>query len=103
MKITGLRSFMSRDGDRPCVFVAVDTDEGITGRGACCDHGPDRALPPLLDHVRDPYMPSDGYLDLRPDRPGLGVEIDEDDLMTDRDSHWECKLPIRRDGSTGYT
>ncbi|MBY6048910.1 mandelate racemase/muconate lactonizing enzyme family protein [Vannielia litorea] len=51
MKITGLRSFMSRDGNRPRVIVAVDTDEGITGWGECYNHGPDRALPPLLDYL----------------------------------------------------
>ena len=27
---------------------------------------------------RDPYLPKDGYLELRPDRPGWGVEMDED-------------------------
>lgn len=51
MKITGLRSFMTRDRDRPRVIVAVDTDEGITGWGECYNHGPDRALPPLLDYL----------------------------------------------------
>ena len=39
MKITGLRSFMSRDGNRPRVLVALDTDEGITGWGECYNHG----------------------------------------------------------------
>jgi galactonate dehydratase len=48
-------------------------------------------------------MPVDGYLELRPDRPGWGVEIDEDFLKTDRYIHWERKLPIRPDGSTAYT
>lgn len=51
MKISGLRSFMSRDGNRPRVIVAVDTTEGITGWGECYNHGPDRALPPLLDYL----------------------------------------------------
>lgn len=51
MKITGLRSFMSRDGNRPRVIVAIDTDEGITGWGECYNHGPDRALPPLLEYL----------------------------------------------------
>jgi len=51
MKITGLRSFMSRDGNRPRVLVAIDTDDGITGWGECYNHGPDRALPPLLDYL----------------------------------------------------
>lgn len=50
MKITGLRSFMSRDGNRPRVVVAIDTDEGITGWGECYNHGPDRALAPTLDY-----------------------------------------------------
>lgn len=51
MKIIGLRSFMSCDRDRPRVLVALDTDEGITGWGECYNHGPDRALPPLLDYL----------------------------------------------------
>lgn len=53
-------------------------------------------------YVLDPYLPKDGYLDLRPDRPGWGVEIDEAWLATDRYIHWERKLPVRPDGSTGY-
>ena len=32
----------------------------------------------------DPYLPEDGYLELRPDRPGWGVEIDEDVLAQRR-------------------
>ena len=51
MKITRLRSFMTRDRDRPRVVVALDTDDGITGWGECYDHGPDRALPPLLEYL----------------------------------------------------
>lgn len=50
MRITGLRSFMTRDKDRPRVIVAIDTNEGITGWGECYNHGPDRALPPILDY-----------------------------------------------------
>ena len=59
-------------------------------------------LPDEAPYVSDPYLPKDGYLELRPDRPGWGVEIDEDWLATDRYIHWERKLPIRPDGSTGY-
>ena len=55
------------------------------------------------DYVLDPYFPVDGHLELRPDRPGWGVEIDEEYLKTDRYIHWERKLPMRPDGSTGYT
>ena len=51
----------------------------------------------------DPYLPKDGYLELRPDRPGWGLEIDERALQTDDYVHWERKLPLRPDGSTGYT
>jgi len=54
-------------------------------------------------YVQDPYMPVDGHLELRPDRPGWGVEIDEAYLATDRYIHWDRKLPVRPDGSTGYT
>lgn len=51
MKITALNAFMTRDRDRPRVLVRVDTDEGISGWGECYNHGPDRALPPLLDYL----------------------------------------------------
>ncbi len=53
-------------------------------------------------YVKDPYLPVDGHLELRSDRPGWGVEIDEDYLKTDRYLHWERKLPLRPDGSTSY-
>jgi galactonate dehydratase len=51
MKIERLRAFMTRDKDRPRVLVAIDTDDGITGWGECYNHGPDRALPPILDYL----------------------------------------------------
>jgi galactonate dehydratase len=51
MKIDRLRSFMSRDKDRPRVVVAIDTDDGLTGWGECYNHGPDKALPPVLDYL----------------------------------------------------
>ena len=35
MKIDRLRTFMSRDKDRPRMIVAVDTSDGITGWGEC--------------------------------------------------------------------
>jgi galactonate dehydratase len=60
-------------------------------------------LPDGAPWVKDPYLPEDGYLELRPDRPGWGVEIDEEMLKKDDYVHWERKLPLRPDGSTGYT
>ena len=53
MKIDRLRAFMSRDKDRPRVLVAIDTDDGLTGWGECYNHGPDKALLPLLDYLFD--------------------------------------------------
>ena len=53
MRIDRLRAFMTRDGGRPRVIVAIDTDAGITGWGECYNHGPDRALPPLLDYLAE--------------------------------------------------
>lgn len=48
-----MRVFMTRDKDRPRVVVALDTDDGLTGWGECYNHGPDKALPPLLDYLMD--------------------------------------------------
>jgi galactonate dehydratase len=53
-------------------------------------------------YVKDPYLPRDGHLELRPDRPGWGVEIDERLLGTEDYVHWERKVPIKPDGSSGY-
>jgi len=59
-------------------------------------------LPDGAPYVKDPYLPKDGYLDLRPDRPGWGVEIDEEVLKKDGYIHWERKVPFRPDGSSAY-
>jgi len=50
-KIDRMRVFMTRDKDRPRVIVALDTDDGLTGWGECYNHGPDKALPPILDYL----------------------------------------------------
>lgn len=50
MRISGLRTFVQRVGNRPRVLVRVDTDEGVSGWGEAYNHGPDLALPPLLDY-----------------------------------------------------
>lgn len=53
-------------------------------------------------YVADPYLPKDGYLELRPDRPGWGVEIDEEALQDDGYVHWQRKVPRRPDGSYAF-
>jgi len=52
--------------------------------------------------VDEPYLPVDGYLELRPDRPGLGVEVNEDAISDNEYIHWQRTCPVRPDGSTGY-
>ena len=59
-------------------------------------------LPTNAPYVKDPYLPEGGYLQLRPNRAGWGVEIDEDVLQKDGYVHWERKLPVKPDGSFGY-
>ncbi len=53
------------------------------------------------DWVDDPYLPKDGYIEIR-DRPGLGIEVNEDALQEDEFHHWQRTCPVRPDGSTGY-
>jgi galactonate dehydratase len=50
----------------------------------------------------DPYLPVDGHLELRPDRPGWGITIDEAALAEDDYVHWERNLPTRPDGSLAF-
>jgi galactonate dehydratase len=51
--------------------------------------------------VDDPYLPIDGYLELR-DRPGLGIDIDEEAMNRAHYQHWQRTCPVRPDGATGY-
>jgi galactonate dehydratase len=53
-------------------------------------------------YVIDPYLPKDGYLELRPDRPGWGVEIDEAHLASSDYVRWERRVPRRPDGSIAF-
>jgi len=51
--------------------------------------------------LKDPYLPMDGHLELRPDRSGRGVEMDEELLGTEECVQWGRKLPVKSDGSIG--
>jgi galactonate dehydratase len=59
-------------------------------------------LPGDNQWLDEPYLPKDGYLELRSDRPGLGVEVDEKLVSQDAYLHWQRTCPVRPDGSTGY-
>lgn len=59
-------------------------------------------LPHQAPYIKDPYLPKDGYLELRPDRAGWGVEVDEDLIKTPVITHWQRKFARRPDGSTAY-
>jgi galactonate dehydratase len=51
MRIDRLETFLQRVGDRPRVLVKITTDDGIVGWSEVYNHGPDLALPPLLDYL----------------------------------------------------
>lgn len=50
----------------------------------------------------DPYMPTDGHLELRDDRPGWGVTIDEEALRNSDTTVWTRALHVRPDGSWAW-
>lgn len=54
------------------------------------------------DWVDDPYLPREGFLDLRPDRPGWGLQVNEAAIGDNEYHHWQRTCPVRPDGSTGY-
>jgi galactonate dehydratase len=51
--------------------------------------------------VPNPYLPKDGYLELR-DTPGLGIEVNEEAEKDSAYIHWQRTAPVRPDGATGY-
>ena len=51
MKITALKTYMQRVDRRPRLLVKIETDEGISGWGEAYNHGPDKALVPLLEYM----------------------------------------------------
>lgn len=55
----------------------------------------------LNDWVDDPYLPQDGFLELR-DKPGFGIKINERAITGNPYVHWQRTAPHRPDGSTGY-
>ena len=69
MKITGIDTFVVDAGWRPWQFIAVRTDEGITGYGECSDG-------------RNPYGVTGAVTDLEP------VLIGEDPLAVER-RYWD--------------
>ena len=51
MKITAIKTLMTRDGNRPRALVKVETDEGLHGWGEAYNHGPDLAIKPIVDYI----------------------------------------------------
>ena len=51
MKITAIKTFMTREGHRSRALCKVETDEGIYGWGECYSPGPDLAIEPTLDYI----------------------------------------------------
>ncbi len=51
--------------------------------------------------IIDPYLPVDGYLQLR-NTPGLGIDVDEEVVKDNEVVHWQRTCYVRPDGSTGY-
>ncbi|NUJ86763.1 mandelate racemase/muconate lactonizing enzyme family protein [Plantibacter sp. MCCC 1A11337] len=58
--------------------------------------------PDPVSWCHDPYEPVDGHLELRPERPGWGIEIDLAALANDDWVHWQRRVPVKPDGSTAW-
>ena len=46
MKITAIKTFVARFGNRPRALIKVETDEGIHGWGEAYSTGPDLSVKP---------------------------------------------------------
>ena len=57
-------------------------------------------LPTGVDWLDEPYLPKDGFLELR-DKPGWGVDVVEE-AIDGSYIHWQRTCPVRPDGATDY-
>ena len=78
------------------------TAHNVHFAAACSNFSILEYKPETTSWCPDPYEPVDGHLELRPDRPGWGVTIDEDALAEDDYVHWERRVPVRPDGSLAF-
>jgi len=53
---------------------------------------------PRKDLVQEPYKMVDGYLEL-PDKPGIGIELNEDYYEAHPYKPWRRSRPIKPDGA----
>ena len=51
MKITAIKTFMTRWGSRPRGLIKVETDEGLYGWGEAYSVGPDLSVAPIADYI----------------------------------------------------
>ena len=59
MKITDINTFHANDGQRNCIFLEIETDEGITGVGEAYSIGPDRSVISMLDEMKPWFIGQD--------------------------------------------
>ncbi len=57
--------------------------------------------PPRRDLLKEPLQVKDGYLVL-PDKPGLGIELNEEAFPSYPFRRWHRGFPINRDGSMAF-
>ena len=51
MKITAIRTFIARFGNRPRGLIKIETDEGLSGWGEAYSTGPDLSVEPIADYI----------------------------------------------------
>lgn len=51
MKITAIKTFIARFGNRPRALLKVETDEGLYGWGEAYSTGPDLSVEPVADYL----------------------------------------------------
>lgn len=59
MNITDLKTFHANDGQRNCIFLEIETDEGITGVGEAYSIGPDTSVISMVDEMKEWFVGQD--------------------------------------------
>src|SRR4051794_5221354 len=99
MKIRDIETFVVNIGGQNRVLVRVLSDDHLHGTGEAYCVGPDEATVKTIAYFKDWLVGQDP---MRPDTPGLGIELDLKGIQQHPPKPWRRAPVFEADGNVGY-